>query len=401
MRQRGGMAGEMGNALLPAYGRRKLLNYAESFRDLAKIFTYSGDVQEAFAENAQEGDRQSGLWKRRLVENRELLADHLNEMAQIITEVAREAYQMQPLKEKECRKIARACKEHGIVLKEIYKMQEEEGGLKISMNLRTAEHKMLRVDELADFMSVLLDVRLLPEKNSVYYLTEEYETILLEEEARFSVLTGAARAVRENETVSGDSYSFFEQEGGHLILSLSDGMGSGEKAMHDSEMVIDLLEKFLEAGFSKDMAIEMINGSLIARAEEENMSTLDLCDINLYTGDCEFVKIGSSYTYIKRDMEVEKLISDNLPLGIFHKMDVDKKERRLLDGDYIIMVSDGVVDGMGNEEILWDVLSRLTMQNPEEIANYLLQLVLHKTMGKVPDDMTVLVAGIWENRREY
>ena len=197
--------------------------------------------------------------------------------------------------------------------------------------------------------------------------------------------------------MSGDSYSFIENGNGSLILALSDGMGSGEKAMADSEAVIDLLEKFIEAGFSKETAIEMINGVLIARSEEENMSTLDICDVNLYTGECEIMKIGASYTYIKRGETVEQIEAQNLPLGIFHKMDLDKQRFKLKDGDYIIVVSDGIIDGIGNEELLREVLSQITMQNPQEITNYILQFVLHKTMGRVQDDMTVLCMGIWEN----
>ncbi len=60
--------------------------------------------------------------------------------------------------------------------------------------------------------------------------------------------------------------------------------------------------------------------------------------INLYTGECELMKIGSSSTYIKREDEVEQIDADTLPLGIFHKIDVDRQERRLQDGDFVIMV---------------------------------------------------------------
>ena len=167
--------------------------------------------------------------------------------------------------------------------------------------------------------------------------------------------------------------------------------------MADSETVIDLLEKFIEAGFSKETAVEMINGVLIARAEEENMSTLDLCEINLYTGNCELMKIGSSYTFIKRGVVVEQVEAKNLPLGIFHKIDLDRQHCQLKDGDYVILVSDGIVDGVGSEDLFQEVIRQMSVQNPQEIANYILQFVLHKTAGKVQDDMTVLVLGIWEN----
>lgn len=378
--------------MIPAYGKKKLLGYADSFRDLAKTFTYKGAAQEKGTQ-----DRQTCLLKRRLMEDREILADNLNEVSRIIRAFAEESYHICPFREKELKKIIHACRENGMLVRNICRIEDEETGMKLAVNLCVDEKHVLTAEDAADFLSVLFDKRLLPEKDSLFFLTKEYETIVFEEEAAYSVLTGVAKATRENETVSGDTCAFIEKGNGSLIMALSDGMGSGEKALADSETVIDLLEKFTEAGFSKETAVEMINGVLVARSEEENMSTLDICDINLYTGVCELMKIGSSYTYVKRDDMVEQIAADNLPLGIFHKMDADRQKRQLQDGDYIIMVSDGIVDGVGDDEILREVIGQMNVQNPQEMANYILQFVLHKTVGKVQDDMTVLTLGIWES----
>ena len=64
------------------------------------------------------------------------------------------------------------------------------------------------------------------------------------------------------------------------------------------------------------------------------------------------------------------------------------------------MVSDGVLDGLSQgigEEVLSEVISRITLENPAEIAGYLLNYVIRSCKGAIRDDMTVLVAGIWEN----
>lgn len=379
-----------------SYEKKKLLGYADSFSNLAKTFTYrSAPVQEV------EQERQERLLKRRLMENREILADNLKEIAQIIRAFAEESYQIYPFREKELRRIIRACRENGMLVKNIYRMEDEVSGMKLAVNMCVADGQVMTAEEAADFLSVLFEKRLLPEKDSLFFLSDDYETLVFEEEAAYSVMTGAAKATRENETVSGDTYSFIEKGNGSMMLALSDGMGSGEKAMADSETVIDLLEKFTEAGFSKETAVEMINGVLVARSEEENMSTLDICDINLYTGECELMKIGSSCTYIKRGREIEQIDAEHLPLGIFHQMAVDKQCRRLQDGDYIIMVSDGIIDGVCGEEGFREFLSQINIQNPQEMANYILQFVLHRTLGKVQDDMTVLTLGIWENGETF
>lgn len=385
---------QMQGLLVSDYGKKKLLGYADSFCSLAKTFTYRKK------EEGEGADRQALLMKRRLLEDREILADNLQEIARIIRTLAQEEQPLYPFKERELKKIIRACKEQGILVRSIYRTQDEVCGMKLAVSMKVDERCVMTVEEAAEFFSVLFDRRLLAERDSLFFLPGEYETIVFEEEAPFCILTGMAKATRENETVSGDTSSFIEQGNGKLIMALSDGMGSGEKAMADSELVIDLLERFSEAGFSKETAAEMINGVLVARTEEENMSTLDVCDINLYTGNCELLKIGSASTYIKHGEMIERVEADSLPLGIFHKIDVSGQKRQLVDGDYIIMVSDGVVDGVDNEEIFEQVLAQMELQSPQEMANYILQFVLHKTMGRVQDDMTVLVLGLWENSRK-
>lgn len=385
---------QMQGLLVSDYGKKKLLGYADSFCSLAKTFTYRKK------EEGEGADRQTLLMKRRLLEDREILADNLQEIARIIRTLAQEEQPLYPFKERELKKIIRACKEQGILVRSIYRTQDEVCGMKLAVSMKVDERCVMTVEEAAEFFSVLFDRRLLAERDSLFFLPGEYETIVFEEEAPFCILTGMAKATRENEIVSGDTCSFIEQGNGKLIMALSDGMGSGEKAMADSELVIDLLERFSEAGFSKETAAEMINGVLVARTEEENMSTLDVCDINLYTGNCELLKIGSASTYIKHGEMIERVEADSLPLGIFHKIDVSGQKRQLADGDYIIMVSDGIVDGVDNEEIFEQVLAQIKLQSPQEMANYILQFVLHKTMGRVQDDMTVLVLGLWENSRK-
>lgn len=382
--------------VLPEYGRKKLLMYADSFRDLANTFL---DIQKE-EEAKPTGDRQEYLWKRRLVENRDLMADHLNEMAQIMTKVAEEAYRFIHMSERKVKQLAHALKEEDVLLKEVYLLEKESGHKEINLVMRSGKGTSPAVDEVGNLLSVLLNLRLVPSKASPIFVGKEWGNYQYIEEPRFHVLTGVAKAVKETERMSGDNYSFLEVREGALTAVLSDGMGSGEKACKDSEFVIDFMEKFLEAGFGKETAVQMINGALIAGGESQNMSTLDLYQIDLYTGICEFIKIGSAPSYIKRENLVEQISARNLPLGVFYEMDMETVKRRLVDGDYIIMLSDGILDALSQgigEEMLPEMLGKITLKNPAEMANHILNFCLHQSKGRVRDDMTVMVTGIWEN----
>lgn len=130
------------------------------------------------------------------------------------------------------------------------------------------------------------------------------------------------------------------------------------------------------------------------------MSTLDICETDLYTGVCEFIKIGSAPSYIKRENLIEQISARNLPLGVFYDMDMEVTRRRLMDGDYIVMLSDGILDALSQgigEEMLPEVLGKIELRNPGEIANYILNFCLHQSRGRIRDDMTVMVTGVWEN----
>ena len=159
------------------------------------------------------------------------------------------------------------------------------------------------------------------------------------------------------------------------------------------------MEKFLEAGFQMDMAIQMINSALLTGEDNSNMSTLDLCSIDLYCGECRFVKVGSACSYIKRQHLVDRISSGNLPLGIFQRPDMEAVGRTLMDGDYIVMVSDGVLDALSQgigEDMLSELIGSTNLENPGEMANAILNFCIHQCKGHIRDDMTILVIGIWK-----
>ncbi len=393
--------------IIPEYGRQRLLNYAESFRDLADLFEKEKDCEAGTEYRQETEDRQDYICQRKLQENQELLAEHLKEMAHIMAQVAKETCLYHPMGERRYRQMSRLLKESGILLKNFFELEHEDRHLEISLTMRTAsdkytkfgEREHISVEDVAGFLSEAMNVKLRAAKGAPIYLTPEWDTYCFFEEPSFHLLTGVAKAVKETEKVSGDNYSFYEEEHGRRVVILSDGMGSGEKASRDSGRVIEMTERLLEAGFRKESALQMVNGALAASGQEENMSTLDICDINLYTAECEFIKVGAACTYIKRGRLVDRLSAQNFPLGVFGQLDTETLYRTLQNGDYIIMLSDGILDALSQgigEEILPEIIGKIEDSNPNEIANQILAYCLKQSRGQIRDDMTVLVTGVWD-----
>lgn len=390
--------------LLPDYGRKKLLSYAESFRGLAKIYDEEKEAEGVSENSIIPFVGRSELYLERCrKENREILSDHLQKLAEIMVEVAGETYGMLPFPEKKQKNLVRTLRMEGIEVKGVHFIKNEHGSTeveKLCITLRQEKGQAVSSEDVAGMISVILNKRYLVSDDSPYFLSKEYEDFYFLQESRFHCMTGVACVPKETENVSGDNYIIQENAEGRVYMLLSDGMGSGKEACRDSSVVVDVMEQLLETGFKAETAIQIMNHAFFTGAGGRNIATMDYCEIDLHSGNCSFQKVGAAASYIKRDRMVEQISSSNLPLGSLKTLETDEVERELMDGDYIIMFSDGIMDsfsqGIG-EEMLGEIISQIPYTNPTEIANYLLNYCLHQTKGRIRDDLTILVAGIWEN----
>ena len=120
MREKRAQKNQVRVMLLPEYGKQKLMTYADSFKDLADVYTRINSDDKTQEQAVRESDRSAFLYRMKAHENREIMADHLNEMAQIMTEVAKISFAYVPLPERTCRQVSHFLKTEGILLKEIH-----------------------------------------------------------------------------------------------------------------------------------------------------------------------------------------------------------------------------------------------------------------------------------------
>lgn len=89
-------------------------------------------------------------------------------------------------------------------------------------------------------------------KDSKSLITRNAATFRFVEEGKYRMVYGMACSPREGEPISGDTCTVQTGLPGQVIMSLSDGMGSGRSASEDSEKVIELTQRLLETGFRHD-----------------------------------------------------------------------------------------------------------------------------------------------------
>lgn len=343
--------------------------------------------------------KQMLMWNNRMVESRAGCAVQLDMFAQMIQHTTREMgasiFTDAPLE----KRIRQLFKRNGIRLLSTVFFVSKQGRYEIHVTVRTEKGVCVTTKKLARLLSDAAKRKMNPAPEERPVIGQEYCTITFVEAPGYYTLQGIARIGKDCQLISGDSFSMLELPQGQEAAILSDGMGSGERASRESGVVVETLEELLKAGFEKEAALSMINTALVMGREEVSFSTIDMVCFDLYSGNCQFLKAGAATTFIKKKDGIIHVSSSSLPLGVVQGQRPDVVSHKLESGDIIVLVTDGVLDALpyGRQEELMDLLIQgTTIENPMELSHYLLEKVIELSTDTPHDDMTILVAGIWQ-----
>ena len=197
----------------------------------------------------------------------------------------------------------------------------------------------------------------------------------------------ASKAGLSNE-VSGDTAECFDSLDDYYYSLISDGMGSGDLARETSELVAGYIKRMLLYGARGDALIRLVNGVLRSRGNECS-ATVDLFEFDYLTGEAFFLKCGAAPSYVKRGGSVFRIRSRTAPIGLMKTVDSDRIKAEIKDGDYVIMLSDGVSDA--SEDAPW-LLELLCREAPEDTEEYAKSIIRAAPRGEGHcDDMSVTV----------
>lgn len=345
------------------------------------------------------------LWRKRIRESRRLVADQLSGVSRIMQDLAREIRregQEMHLQEEQIREAVEGL---GLSIRSVEIISLEEGNVEIEITHTFPrgfdECRKMIAPLLTDILGEPIAVRSeqLPERSG------EAAVVTFASAKAYEVETGVAGAAKDGGLLSGDSFSTVELANGKFAVAVSDGMGAGERARLESRSALDMLHQLLQSGMDEKLAIQSVNSVLLLRSADEMFATVDVALIDRYTAKTTFLKVGSTPSYIKRGGEVISIAAGNLPIGILQEIDVDLVRVQLYPGDTLIMVTDGVYDAPGhtvNKE-LWmkRIIQELKADDPQQLAEELLDNVLRSSQGEIRDDMTVVVAQVRRYQPEW
>ncbi len=340
------------------------------------------------------------MWRNRLIEGRKLLSSQINGMSSTIGEIVRDFDSEVTFNHEVEKNLVRALSKSDIKYSDVFCFSDKKGRLNIRISMEVCEGGQACVKKLLPLINQSVNKTMCVSGEGCSIQGESNKcTIVYEETPKYHIATYAAIACKSGESYIGDSYSYGRTKEGNYVTIISDGMGSGADAGKDSRAAVELVEKFQEASFNSISAINTVNSIISMRFdEEEKFTTLDLNNIDLYTGVGVFMKVGAAASYVKSGKNVEEIKSKTLPMGVLDKPDVDIIQRRFKNGDIIVSISDGILDlhckGYSSNW-LYDFLKETKEANPKELVNDILEKAKELSGGKTKDDMTVLVSKVY------
>ncbi|HZK35311.1 MAG TPA: SpoIIE family protein phosphatase, partial [Bacillota bacterium] len=338
-------------------------------------------------------------WQSRIGDCRQLVADQLSGISRVVTQLAAEIDMEVKFKKNLEESIHLELDRKGIRVREVLVLEKAGASIEVNITKKTCMGKRECSKSVAPIVSRILGKPMSCINRECIQAGRPQCTLRLIESRKFEVTTGIARKAKHGNTVCGDSYSFTPIKDGKYLLALSDGMGSGTRAQEESSAVISLMENFFEAGFDQAITIKTINSVLMLRSRDEMYATADLCVIDLIDASMEFIKIGGVPSFIYNRGRVQIIKNNALPIGILEDVQTDVIGAKLKDEDIIILATDGILDAFSSpgdaEKALASLIADLNTNNPQQIADTIMDRALALSGNKAKDDMTVLAGRVW------
>ena len=329
----------------------------------ARIDTLANDLSRRYSDFCT---RETAF--RRIAEIRSVVTGQFSGMAELLEELSERFSQTAQVDTAAVERVTAVCRDLDIAVTEVICLTDAHGRMTVDILMPQIPSKA-DCDEWAEELSIACG-RLFARPHITK--TTDGVRACFAECPRYRATVGMAQLCSDGERLCGDAVSWFEQPDGTLTAVLSDGMGCGGRAAVDGAMAANLTACLFKAGFGERSVLRLVNAALMAKSEEESLSTLDVARVDCRTGKLCMLKAGATFSYLLSGGRLSRFDRASLPAGILPDIAFDKQEDTLTDGDLLFMMSDGVLtdDAAWLEEKLlsWPEFPRSLQAFCEEIA---------------------------------
>lgn len=322
----------------------------------------------------------------RVTEIRGVVEDHFNGISNMLNDLSNEFKYSQNLDEQATEKIISALHNMNIFVTECSATTDKFGRLSADIRVKLQKDTTLNKKDILRKLSIAVD-RDFDIPSITKAETEAF--ISITEKANFYCEMGVAQLAANQNSMCGDTYEYFSDGKGRLIMLLSDGMGVGGRAAVDSAMITGLMSRLIKSGFGYDCSLKIANSSMLFKSTDESLATVDISVIDLYNGNTEFYKAGAAPTIVRRRGRTAKAQSTSLPAGILKDIGFDRAEISLKNEDIVLMMSDGVI----NEGTDWICEYLVDFEGTaQQLADNIAAMARRRKSDLPEDDITVMAA---------
>lgn len=177
-----------------------------------------------------------------------------------------------------------------------------------------------------------------------------------------------------------------------LHLSITDAMGHGVAAALLATLGVASLRNSRREGLPLVEHARQANAALIENARDDQFLTGQLLRVELATGHVQVVNAGHVLPLLVRDGTPTVIALDaDPPFGIDALTAYSRQEFRLLPGDRLVLLTDGMLERNAEGADVAGLLTRIGALHPREAVQALTSAVVQAAGSALEDDATVLV----------
>ena len=268
-------------------------------------------------------------------------------------------------------------------------------------------------DELAEIAEMLGHQIVVAERDTDLYLqARRKDRLTLAAEMQWQLLPARACAREEYAigaqlepayAIHGDNFDW-SATGDRLTLTITNGMGEGIDASLLTNLAINALRNARRAGVDIADQAALADQAVWAQYQGEAHVSVLLLEFHLDTGLVEIVDAGSPQLVRLRSGTVDRIpFEAQLPLGLADDTPYAAQQIRVVPGDRLIFVSDGVHavasavgEAYGEKALARAILATRMLPAAEVPRAILTELARHR--HDVPDDDALIVCLDWYGR---
>jgi serine phosphatase RsbU (regulator of sigma subunit) len=196
--------------------------------------------------------------------------------------------------------------------------------------------------------------------------------------------------------VSGDFYDYLPFSDRQVGVILGDVTGKGMPAALVMSVTRSILRTVAEQLISPGVVLERVNDLLCREMPPKMFVTCLYILVDMVKGDLRIANAGHPLPFVVFQKEVKEIRATGMPLGLMEGMDYPEKQARLSRGNFMVMYSDGLIEGHNSEGEMFGTPRLRTFLANGPWGNRLIEAILGEFQafgcvgGEQEDDVTLV-----------